>query len=1814
MPEGDSLVFTLVADDSLRNSTNAASASGVNSRAGVVKRSKPDMEKRRRARINASLAELRALIPDSLRKHLYDLHTEIPNQNLFHGFIITFILSIYIERSQQTSKSYSLGYSECAQEVTQFLETVPAPGCCTSSQLKSRLLDHLSGCVPHQIPDSPSRSHTVTNARPPPSVDQSSDFDHSTSSLVAHYLMSDHPVANRPGPSSGLSDLKSQTNSTSTVSSTSDTISINDDGEKNNLTDRIGVDKNICHDQRIQHKLVEDIQMDVEDSNFQVSQEDRNGCSKKEPSNLRMTQNRAELYHAKRSLLAEFEQVKPGQQTASVGSTAQPKSFQQNHPKQDDIEPNQGQSVHYQATASEQSSLDLGRNKHIEDPSHLECDEVLPLDQSETQNESTLSRQDTCLRSQTDKAARTQPDHIRQSRLLIYGNEVPEMCRPVRLLNQSPELDRAAPATEHTCLGFKKTIENIYNLTSTGENRIDGEKIAANESSNKDTTNVNQYSTSGFEDNMNVGGISDFVSNQDSNNGRKFLFRSEDHNYFKKEEDTPSFSNLSLCDVEFTKSITIPNILVDPVSELDAEMRNILPVTTVTNSLTVDNKLPKPPYSDKTLSLGSKDRGDLSEGLSTTQNSPTYNEQTSADNCNTEVLKEGNNTQRQGKVDLATSTHSSISTSPTILGEVPPSQIRVTAIATSASSVSNPALQGCTKTSQCKSIPSILIPIFVQTSFGTGEMASFQQAFFLKPSKDTRKIPTRSTPRKLTPIAPKLTTASNNLAQPQPMSSSFVKPDTVNRPNNMAKKTCEVPMASALRSEFRTTSPVSNLANANPPGNKNDDEQISSIPTITQPVENIRHEVKNSEKVLKTCTTLRTEDYRCRGNAIERETFSSGDKKPSDAALEEYSDNSLSPDIPTGQISYETNPFISDFQATMDYDTASSPDHETEYFLRIDRDQKQYGTAADLVNNLSSCNSSERQSKFSRITGVIPNAESCFTDVPSHQNKLRRPRAMSLDDASAGIEFGTEICRSDHDWRKTSVEVPLCIEPSSIPSIRRQTDDCYTDLPLSDGSLLSSENEFSSVDKTKISTWRYHKKGSQEKFTANDSRGDIQACGRFDAFCCSPTQNCLASRRLHNETCHTRSTHAIDHNHLAMYDGLHQNQPENHLDVDLSSNDALQGMNNCGSPGHVHNRLKADPVRTFSSMNQNSNSLKYSQESLFTPDLCLPGTSSNCVSITKPRKRAYTVSGNDSMSYSLTTAQRKCRINQNHVSVTTQSRKQVPCHFSEKCGIEAKHDDIITTKSNTGDFNREFLLARRRCASFCSLRHIAAHNTAVNNKEDRTICLEDSEKKCNESKTSVDVSRPPYPVEVGIFDKHPENQTANQNIRANPTDSRNEARVTNLYSGEEQSQQEITSNMPIQIFISQNVTHHPESYGFDVGDNQARFSYFIDTGVKNNQYISWSRMEQSNHNDLDNSSPDFFNKKPLDSLEVSRFLSKETEPGHRSIQYKTEDGKDLSQKETRENKFKINLHQGRNQTQTNTDQFLGHPIISPSWNIGGMMTPDKKNSLSPRLHQRDQSKSSYPAHQTTQPLNLRVSFDPLDTQANGNSDNTNCNEPLDLTTTKVNASQNVTKSSDIGCEKLHRLNEQQGILNTTLSRYSTQQHSSPTNADKFLTQKPYLPADGDKFSTQEHYLPSNAEMFTTQEPYLPTNVEKFPTLLPYLPTHSQNFPEPKCQDSSSLRNKSPLKGPHAFRRNDSSSSLAVNDPVLRDRSFSMTSRLSSLCLDQLEPFSNCQTQQHRASQVSIPPSLSTQPDDESVWRPWSKSHHFLWKSEPHKLQ
>uniref|UniRef100_A0A8C6VWY6 Hairy-related 9 n=1 Tax=Nothobranchius furzeri TaxID=105023 RepID=A0A8C6VWY6_NOTFU len=90
------------------------------------KSSKPIMEKRRRARINESLLQLKTLILDALKK-------DEPAAR---------------DMMQTTTFKYRAGFNECTNEVTRFLSTSEG----VSVEVRSRLLNHLSSCMSQMMP------------------------------------------------------------------------------------------------------------------------------------------------------------------------------------------------------------------------------------------------------------------------------------------------------------------------------------------------------------------------------------------------------------------------------------------------------------------------------------------------------------------------------------------------------------------------------------------------------------------------------------------------------------------------------------------------------------------------------------------------------------------------------------------------------------------------------------------------------------------------------------------------------------------------------------------------------------------------------------------------------------------------------------------------------------------------------------------------------------------------------------------------------------------------------------------------------------------------------------------------------------------------------------------------------------------------------------------------------------------------------------------------------------------------------------------------------------------------------------------------------------------------------------------------------------------------------------------------------------------------------------------------------------------------------------------------------------------------------
>uniref|UniRef100_A0A8C4RY98 Hairy-related 9 n=1 Tax=Erpetoichthys calabaricus TaxID=27687 RepID=A0A8C4RY98_ERPCA len=116
------------------------------------KSSKPIMEKRRRARINESLGQLKTLILDALKKDS-SRHSKLEKADILE---MTVKHLRNLQRAQMTGSShcrptvlgkYRAGFNECMNEVTRFLSTCEG----VNTEIRSRLLNHLSGCLGQMI-------------------------------------------------------------------------------------------------------------------------------------------------------------------------------------------------------------------------------------------------------------------------------------------------------------------------------------------------------------------------------------------------------------------------------------------------------------------------------------------------------------------------------------------------------------------------------------------------------------------------------------------------------------------------------------------------------------------------------------------------------------------------------------------------------------------------------------------------------------------------------------------------------------------------------------------------------------------------------------------------------------------------------------------------------------------------------------------------------------------------------------------------------------------------------------------------------------------------------------------------------------------------------------------------------------------------------------------------------------------------------------------------------------------------------------------------------------------------------------------------------------------------------------------------------------------------------------------------------------------------------------------------------------------------------------------------------------------------------
>ncbi|KAM9322086.1 transcription factor HES-1-like [Pholidichthys leucotaenia] len=112
------------------------------------KSSKPIMEKRRRARINESLSQLKTLILEALKKDS-SRHSKLEKADILE---MTVKHLRNLQRLQMTAAvntdpfvvgKYRAGFSECVGEVTRFLSSCEG----VNTEVRTRLLSHLAACV-----------------------------------------------------------------------------------------------------------------------------------------------------------------------------------------------------------------------------------------------------------------------------------------------------------------------------------------------------------------------------------------------------------------------------------------------------------------------------------------------------------------------------------------------------------------------------------------------------------------------------------------------------------------------------------------------------------------------------------------------------------------------------------------------------------------------------------------------------------------------------------------------------------------------------------------------------------------------------------------------------------------------------------------------------------------------------------------------------------------------------------------------------------------------------------------------------------------------------------------------------------------------------------------------------------------------------------------------------------------------------------------------------------------------------------------------------------------------------------------------------------------------------------------------------------------------------------------------------------------------------------------------------------------------------------------------------------------------------------
>ncbi|KAB7504092.1 Protein deadpan [Armadillidium nasatum] len=118
------------------------------SKAEIRKSNKPIMEKRRRARINTCLNELKSLILDALKKDP-SRHSKLEKADILEMTVKHLQavqrqqLAIAVANDPSVLDKFKGGFSECAQEITRYISRIDG----VDGGIRQRLQRHLTNCT-----------------------------------------------------------------------------------------------------------------------------------------------------------------------------------------------------------------------------------------------------------------------------------------------------------------------------------------------------------------------------------------------------------------------------------------------------------------------------------------------------------------------------------------------------------------------------------------------------------------------------------------------------------------------------------------------------------------------------------------------------------------------------------------------------------------------------------------------------------------------------------------------------------------------------------------------------------------------------------------------------------------------------------------------------------------------------------------------------------------------------------------------------------------------------------------------------------------------------------------------------------------------------------------------------------------------------------------------------------------------------------------------------------------------------------------------------------------------------------------------------------------------------------------------------------------------------------------------------------------------------------------------------------------------------------------------------------------------------------